>query len=88
MTVSSSFVIYQLHWNSKQIRRSRRDTHRLKEQTRIDAMSKKLAELSGGANIPKFSKVKALMQAAKKMQKVEDISKDIRMHDPYVLNDK
>lgn len=48
MTVASSFVIYQLHWNSKKIRRTRRNHNRLKEQTRIDALQAKLEMLSSG----------------------------------------
>lgn len=85
MTVSSSFVIYQLHWNSKQIRRSRRNHNRLKEQTRIDALSAKLDEFTNGkTSNQKYSKLKQLLKDAKRM----NLGFDIKMHDPYVLNDK
>jgi len=47
-SVSNSFVIYQLHWESKQLRLSQHEAKRLKEQIRIRELSKAIENILYG----------------------------------------
>jgi len=47
MSVSNSFVIYQLHWESKQLRLSALQQKKLREAERFEGLKEKVKELYG-----------------------------------------
>lgn len=50
MSVSNSFVVYQLHWESKQLRLTKKEERRLKEQIRYAGLRTKFEALQAGAS--------------------------------------
>ena len=87
MAVSNSFVIYKLHWESKQLRLNRMDAKHLKDHNRYQALKKKYLQVvptARGVNEPKS--IKDLEERWNYFHQFPTMVK-FTWHDPYITND-
>lgn len=63
MAVSNSFVIYKLHWESKQLRLNKHDSKTLREHNRFEALKKKFLMLHPHVKKSELKSIRDLEEA-------------------------